>query len=68
MTADQNLDSAPTAPRKLWKTTLFLVGSLALSGVALVLWNRGDLSRLRHHDAENRAPAEAPGELEEEIF
>ena len=67
MTADQNLDSAPSSPRKKWKTALFLVGSLALSGVALVLWNRGDLSRLRHH-AENATPAETPGELEEEIF
>jgi len=66
MTADQKLDSVPAAPRKLWKTSLFLVGSLALSGVALVLWNRGDLSRLRHH--ENNAPAAPPPELEEEIF
>jgi hypothetical protein len=67
MTADQNLDSAPAVPRKLWKTTLFLAGSVALSGVALVLWNRGDLSRLRHH-AENATPAAPPPELEEEIF
>jgi hypothetical protein len=67
MTADQKLDSVPAAPRKLWKTSLFLVGSLALSGVALVLWNRGDLSRLRHH-AENTTPAAPPPELEEEIF
>jgi len=66
MTADQKLDSVPAAPRKLWKTSLFLVGSLALSGVALVLWNRGDLSRLRHH--ENTTPAAPPPELEEEIF
>jgi hypothetical protein len=67
MTADQNPDSAPATPRKRWKTGLFLMGSLALSGVALVLWNRGDLSRLRHH-AENPAPAAPPPELEEEIF
>ncbi|HET8636814.1 MAG TPA: hypothetical protein VFL96_08190 [Acidobacteriaceae bacterium] len=67
MTADQNLDSAPAAPRKLWKTSLFLAGSVVLSGVALVLWNRGDLSRLRHH-AETASPAPQPPELEEEIF
>ncbi len=67
MTADQNLDTAPAAPRKLWKTSLFLMGSLALSGVALVLWNRGELSRLRHH-AENPTPAGPSPELEEEIF
>jgi hypothetical protein len=69
MTADQISDSVPSAPRKLWKTALFLVGSLALSGVALALWNRGDLSRLRNQpeDVALGGPSPEP-ELEEEIF
>jgi hypothetical protein len=69
MTADQVSDPVPSAPRKLWKTALFLAGSLALSGVALVLWNRGDLSRLRNQpeDAAPAGPSQMP-ELEEEIF
>jgi hypothetical protein len=66
MTSDSNLDSAPAAPRKLWKTALFLAGSLALSGVALVFWNRSDLSRLRTLP-EGPAAGASP-DSEEEIY
>lgn len=51
MTADPTLDPAPDpAPgprRKVWRTTLFVIGSAAFSGVALVLWNRRELTRIR---------------------
>ena len=69
MTADQISDPVPSAPRKLWKTALFLVGSLALSGVALALWNRGDLSRLRNQPEGVAPDGPCPEpELEEEMF
>lgn len=66
MTASQTPAPDNAVPRKLWKTALFLVGSLAFSGVALALWNRKDLSRLRN-PPENAISAGPPPELEEEI-
>lgn len=52
MTADPILDPVVPDPssgpsRKLWRAALFLVGSAAFSGVALALWNRRELTRIR---------------------
>ena len=46
MTADHPVAAADPRP-KVWKTVLFLAGSAALGGVAVVLWNRRDLARIR---------------------
>jgi hypothetical protein len=47
MTADPTLDPAPGPRRKVWRAALFVIGSAAFSGVALVLWNRRELTRIR---------------------
>jgi hypothetical protein len=46
MTADSNSATASSRP-KLWETILLLAGSAAFGGVALALWNRRDLARIR---------------------
>lgn len=52
MAADSNSASALThATRpKPWKKALLLIGSAALGGMAVVLWGRRELGRLREEE------------------
>ncbi|MGB7190620.1 MAG: hypothetical protein WBD10_10815 [Acidobacteriaceae bacterium] len=67
MTAEPNLDpaleSSPGPRRKLWRATLFVIGSAAFSGVALALWNRRELTRIRQ-----TTPPPAPNPPDDEII
>jgi len=65
MTAESN--SRP-APLKLWKRALLLVGSAALGGLAVALWNRRELTQMQ---GERSRPPEMPPtdtSVEEEIY
>lgn len=67
MTANPTLDAAPeSAPgprRKVWRAALFVIGSAAFSGVALALWNRRELTRIRQTN-----PPPVPNPPDEEII
>jgi hypothetical protein len=68
MTADENSTPAGSR-RKIWKTTLLLFGSVAFGGLAVALWNRGELAQMRDQRPDP-APQEVPAHdvAEEEIF
>lgn len=67
MSADVNPTPAPLRGRKLWKTALFLAGSGLLGGVALVLWNRKELTEIQ--SCGSQPVIDEPAlELEEEIY
>jgi hypothetical protein len=64
MTADPN--PANASRPKFWKTALFLAGSVAFGGVAVVLWNRRELARMR--EQENNPAPEPVLPSEEEFY
>ena len=67
MTADPALDTDPeSTPRprpKVLRAALFVIGSAAFSGVALALWNRRELTRIRQTN-----PPPVPNPPDEEII
>ncbi|MFZ0661303.1 MAG: hypothetical protein WAM66_01305 [Acidobacteriaceae bacterium] len=67
MSADQNPVSAPNHARRLWKTVLFVAGSIALSGVTLALWNRRELTEIQNRRGQP-APEEPSSPSDEEIY
>jgi hypothetical protein len=64
MTADSN-PSAVQRP-KIWKTILLLGGSAAFGGVAVALWNRRELARMREQG--NIPAAEQARAAEEDVY
>jgi hypothetical protein len=60
MTADPN-PSAAQRP-KIWRTILLLAGSAAFGGVAVALWNRRELVRMREQGNIPASPPEPPSE------
>lgn len=56
--------TAETPPWR-WKTAIFLAGSVAFGGLALVLWNRRELGRLQaQKNVCERTESIRPGEEE----
>lgn len=66
MTAAQQ-PSPPAKPRfRILKSALMLAGSMAFGGLAVVLWNRRELARMRNAAAEEAPRPAQP--REDEIF
>ena len=65
MVNDQNPAPTTTARPKFWKTAFFMIGSAALGGVAVALWNRRELGRMRDEEC---AHAPEPSNSDEEAF
>jgi hypothetical protein len=57
-------DSLPHPQR--WKTILFFAGTAAFGGLAIALWNREELSRIRATGHTSQAPNAV--QLDKEIF
>jgi hypothetical protein len=48
MTADENSTPTPNPRSGILKTTFLLIGSAALGGLAVALWNRRELAEMRN--------------------
>jgi hypothetical protein len=66
MSAESGPASIPSRARTVWKTALFLAGSVALSGVTLALWNRRELSEIQSQ--RSRPVPEPPSTPTEEVI
>lgn len=67
MPADDQVPSAANRSRKLWKTAVLLAGSGLLSGIALALWNRKELTEIQSR--RNQPVADKPStESDDEIY
>jgi hypothetical protein len=67
--ADPIPEALPQSQPKAWKTALFLVGSVALGGLAVALWNRRELAIMRN-ERDNPLTDGSPSsvQIDEEIF
>jgi hypothetical protein len=50
--------------RKFWRTGLLLTTSAALGGIAVALWNRRSLERIRQQASTQNWPRHPPEEVE----
>lgn len=67
MSSNSESEPKPTAPDRLQalRTGLLIAGSALLGGLAVVLWNRSSLSRLRQPMEAVASPVASPDEEEE---
>jgi hypothetical protein len=69
MTADPNSEFHAPPPPKIWKTTLFLIGSAAFGGLAVALWNRRELAQMRNQKSKSAVDVSpSPAQPDEETF
>jgi hypothetical protein len=71
MTDDPKSTAASDARPKLWKTALLLACSAAFGGLAVALWNRGELTQMqnqRSHSKPEEAAVQRSEQTDEEIF
>ena len=51
LSAKKEEDATPAVERRgFWRSSLFLVTSMALGGIAVAIWNRRTLALLRQHE------------------
>jgi hypothetical protein len=71
MTDDPKSTAIPHVQPKLWKTALLLACSAAFGGLAVALWNRGELTQMQNQRNHSKAEEDAvrrSEQAEEEIF